>query len=181
VAIDVYRIRLDAQATAGCADRALHAILRARLGSSVELVRDANGKPHVAGVHFNVSHSSELAVIAVSDAAVGVDVEQHRAIADPSAFARRFHFAAVDPLELMRLWCRKEAWLKARGIGLAGVTERVDVRAAPPGWFIADLELAPGYAAAVAREGEPADVRIVDYIDDSAASGAAIIARKIST
>lgn len=138
-----------------------------------ELVRDGNGKPQLVGgaVHFNVSHSGELAVVAVSDAPVGVDIEQRRAIADPVAFARRFHFDSTDQRELMRLWCRKEAWLKARGIGLAGVTERMELH----GWFVADLAIADGYSAAVARAGAATEISVIAW------SGDATIARKIST
>jgi 4'-phosphopantetheinyl transferase superfamily len=137
------------------------------------LARDANGKPQLIGaaVHFNVSHSGELALVAVSDAPVGVDIEQQRAIADPVAFARRLHFETADPRELMRLWCRKEAWLKARGIGLAGVTEHMDLN----GWFVADLEIGAGYSAAVARAGAPTEICVIAW------SGEATIARKIST
>jgi 4'-phosphopantetheinyl transferase superfamily len=153
-------------------DLDVHSILCKYVGAP-ELVRDGNGKPQLVGgaLHFNLSHSGELALVAVSDAPVGVDIEQHRAIADPVAFARRLQFETTDPHELMRSWCRKEAWLKAQGIGLAGVTARMDLR----GWFVADLEIAAGYSAAVARAGEPTEISVIDW------SGAAIIARKIST
>jgi hypothetical protein len=149
----------------------VHSIL-CKYVDAPEIMRDANGKPQLVGgaAHFNVSHSGELALVAVSDAPVGVDIEQDRAIADPDAFARRLRFETTDPRELMRLWCRKEAWLKARGIGLAGVTERMDLRA----WFVADLEIAAGYSAAVARSGSPTTIRVIDW------SGDVTIARKIS-
>lgn len=162
--LDVYWLRRR--------DLDVHSILCNYVGAPV-ITRDGNGKPQLAGdeVHFNVSHSGELAVVAVSDAPVGVDIEQQRAIADPVAFARRLHFDTTDPHELMRLWCRKEAWLKARGIGLAGVTERMDLR----GWFVVDLAIADGYSAAVARAGSPTAICVIAW------SGDATIARKIST
>jgi phosphopantetheinyl transferase len=161
--LDVYWLR------GGALD--VHRILCKYVDAPV-VTRDTNGKPQLVGgaVHFNTSHSGELALVAVSDAPVGVDIEQQRAIADPVAFARRFHFETTDPHELMRLWCRKEAWLKARGVGLAGVTARMDLR----GWFVADLEIAAGYSAAVVRAGEPTEICVIDW------SGDATIARKIS-
>ncbi|HEX4454970.1 MAG TPA: 4'-phosphopantetheinyl transferase superfamily protein [Kofleriaceae bacterium] len=161
--LDVYRLRR--------AELDVHSILCKYVDAPV-VARDAAGKPQLVGgaIHFNLSHSGELAVVAVSDAPVGIDVEQQRAIADPAAFARRFQFDTTDQRELMRLWCRKEAWLKARGIGLAGVTARMDLR----GWFVADLELAAGYSAAVARAGSPMEICVIDW------SGDVTIARKIS-
>jgi phosphopantetheinyl transferase len=165
--LDVYWLRRG--------DLDVHSILCKYVDAPV-FTRDANGKPQLVGgaVHFNASRSGELAVVAVSDVPVGVDVEQHRAIADPAAFARRFYFDTTDQRELMRLWCRKEAWLKARGIGLAGVAERVSMHESPPGWFVADLESSGGYSAAVARSGSPTPIRVIDW------SGEATIARKIS-
>ena len=184
--IDIYRIRLDQPATSGCVDAVLHAILAARLGRPPQTAIGPHGKPFLTSgdLEFNVSHSGALALIAVSEAGpIGVDVEQHHALHDPAAFARRFftvdEAAGVggDPVALFRLWCRKEAWLKARGVGLVLPLDRVDVREAPPGWLLADLDVAPGYSAAVAREGAPAEIRL---IDDSVRSGEVAISRKIS-
>jgi 4'-phosphopantetheinyl transferase len=190
VAIDIYRIRLDGPAAPGCADGPLRAILAARLGTAPVIVRGPHGKPELAGreLEFNVSHSGELALIAVSDAGpIGVDVEQHRALPDPAAFARRFFSAGeaadagADLAALFRCWCRKEAWLKAQGVGLDLVRARTDLREAPAGWLLADLDVAPGYAAAVARAGAPAELRVLDHAsDDNRASGDAAIARTTS-
>jgi 4'-phosphopantetheinyl transferase len=185
VAIDVYRVRLDQPASSGCVDAVLQAILAARLGRPPQIAIGPHGKPYLAdgGLEFNVSHSGALALIAVSDGPIGVDVEQHHALHDPAAFARRFftpdEAASLgdDPAALFRLWCRKEAWLKARGVGLAFPLDQIDVREAPPGWLLADLDVGPGYSAAVAREGGPAEIHL---IDDSARSGDATISRMIS-
>lgn len=185
VAIDIYRIRLDRPAASGCADAVLHAILAERLGRPPQIAIGPHGKPYLVGgeLEFNASHSGALALIAVSDSGpIGVDVEQHHALHDPAAFARRFftrdEAASVgnDPAALFRLWCRKEAWLKAQGVGLVLPLDH-DVREAPPGWLLADLDVAPGYSAAVAREGASAEIRL---IDDSVRSGDVAISRKIS-
>jgi 4'-phosphopantetheinyl transferase len=100
---------------------------------------------------------------------------------------RRF-FSAAEVAEvgdelaaIYRIWCRKEAWLKARGVGLVMPLAAFDVRASPPGWFVADLDVAPGYAAAVARAGEPAPIRVIAYNDDSACDASPAIARNSST
>ncbi|HEY1816137.1 MAG TPA: 4'-phosphopantetheinyl transferase superfamily protein [Kofleriaceae bacterium] len=189
MAIDVYRIRLAHTAMPGCANAALRAIVAMRLGREVELAIDPRGKPQLAGreLEVNVSHSGELALIAISDAgAIGVDVEQVRPLHDARAFIKRF-FSAAEAAEagdelaaIFRTWCRKEALLKARGIGLVMPLAAVDVRSSPPGWLLADLDVAPGYAAAVARAGEPAELRIIDYSDDNVRDASPAIARNSS-
>lgn len=160
--ITVYRVRLGAAARSGSADAALHAILVHELGEAPEIARDGHGKPYLVGreLAFNVAHSGELAVIAIARGGVelGVDVEEHRDRIDVTAVARRFFTAAeaaavaAEPRQFFRLWCRKEAWLKARGTGLVGLPlSEVDMRVgAPPGWFLEDLAVGDGYSGAVA-------------------------------
>jgi 4'-phosphopantetheinyl transferase len=114
--------------------------LRALLGSftgqpprSVAIETGPSGKPRLAdadGLHFNVSHSGDLALICVSGRGpVGVDVESVRPVPSAGAIARR-RFAPVearfveegDPAEADRrfllCWTRKEAVVKAIGTGL---------------------------------------------------------------
>jgi 4'-phosphopantetheinyl transferase len=166
------------------------AILASRLGHPPVIALNPHGKPELVGetLAFNVSHSGVLAVIAVSDLGpIGVDLEEHAQLDDPAAIARRFFTPAEaayvdgDPAAFYRLWCRKEAWIKAQGTGLDALLDRVDVRAPPDGWMLVDIDIAAGYSAAIARRGEPVDVRVIDYAsDDSARSGVAIIARSTS-
>lgn len=96
------------------------------------------GKPQLAGaaVHFNVSHSEGLALIAVAAVEVGVDVESmQRAAFDINHLDRQICSAAeLQQLQglpaarrsaaLYRLWTQKEAWSKHSGHGL-----RLDFRA----------------------------------------------------
>lgn len=88
----------------------------------------AHGKPVLpGGPGFSLSHSGELVGVAVRpDGAVGLDVEQLRAVVDLPAMAAHTY----SPAELardraptqaafFRTWTRKEALLKATGDGLA--------------------------------------------------------------
>jgi 4'-phosphopantetheinyl transferase len=93
------------------------------------------GKPSIAAprakIAFNLSHSAELAVVAVaSPVRLGVDVEQLREVTDATAIAHSFFstaeaaaLAAVAPTDLDRAfltcWTRKEAFVKALGGGLS--------------------------------------------------------------
>lgn len=125
--------------------------LRSLLGNYLNLPpRDVpiafglNGKPQLAAgeLHFNLAHSGDLALIAITrHGAVGVDIEQLRPL--PSALqlaARNFH-----PLELaavraasdaersnvfLRCWTRKEAVIKAIGVGIGHPLHTFDVLAA---------------------------------------------------
>ena len=92
------------------------------------------GKPRLAqapALHFNLAHSDDTAVIAISNAGeVGVDVEVQREVPDASALAV-LHFTPEERNELasapadqvdrvfLRGWTRKEACLKAVGVGLS--------------------------------------------------------------
>ena len=115
------------------------------------------GGPHC--VKFNLSHSADLALIAVAwDAEVGVDVEHIRP-SDYSDIAR----SSFAPSEIAQLraaprhlqaraffssWTRREAYAKARGEGLP------DGPVEPRGqWTFFSLEPAPDYIATVAIEG----------------------------
>jgi len=129
--------------------------------SAIGLEAGARGKPRVVGgaVHYSLSHSGAVAVIAVGRAhPVGIDVERVRAL--PAAAALRFacftacernHLDALPgETELLRLWTRKEAVVKAIGDGLARPLGELEVLepCAVPGWRIMDVAPAPGYVGA---------------------------------
>lgn len=96
---------------------------------------DTHGKPRVVvpgggTLQFNLSHTRGLSVLAVSrQAEVGVDVEAAGRHVELLALARRY-FATPEVLALedlapgpqrelfFALWTLKEAWVKAKGLGL---------------------------------------------------------------
>lgn len=143
------------------ANDALRQILAVHLpeGAEVELVQGEHGKPRLArgGLEFNLSHSGEIALVAVSaEHPVGVDIEEVRPDRDPVALAERA--LAAEDVEAVReaapidrsavfhqRWARHEARLKCLGVGIfrASLLETDDLA-------VQDLEVAPGYAAAVA-------------------------------
>lgn len=93
------------------------------------------GRPEVSGhpspVSFNLAHSAGMVVCALShDGAVGVDVEhRHRPPTDPQIVRRFCSPAEIIDIErhgtdgwrdqFLRYWTLKEAYLKARGVGIA--------------------------------------------------------------
>jgi 4'-phosphopantetheinyl transferase len=113
-------------------------VLSDRLGIAARELRVSRtdmGKPVVAaGVHFNVSHSGDLILLALSDQrAVGVDVERKREVQRVQAMVKRWltarERADLDRLvqrgatpsdAFLRVWSLKEAGLKALGVGISG-------------------------------------------------------------
>lgn len=168
------------------AHAALRSILSGYLGiapSSVRFRTSAYGKPAIDGtpfLRFNLSHSGDLALCAIAgEREVGVDIEQIRSDLDWEGLARRFFSAeevaaleALDPgdrLEgFIRCWTRKEAYLKARGEGLALPLDSFSVLPAPDPsiaerWQIVDLTPAPAYVAALAVEGSVRMMHCTDW------------------
>jgi len=116
---------------------ALRGVLGAALGQpprSLRFVEGPHGKPALADqpppLRFNLSHSGELALLALSlDRELGVDLERRRHHLDHLGIARRYFApdelaalaalpAAQQETAFYRCWTRKEALLKAKGAGL---------------------------------------------------------------
>jgi 4'-phosphopantetheinyl transferase len=166
--------------------------------ADVRLVYGAHGKPALAPgtpgptVHFNVSHSQDLALLALGgDGPLGVDVEALRPLRDRAAIADRFFTPAEasviaslpDPeqdLAFFLCWTRKEAVLKAVGDGISLGLDRYQV-ACRPGeparvlevdgradlaaeWTMIDLRVAPGFAGALALRGSAPPFHL-DWLD----------------
>ena len=168
------------------------AVLRLRLAAclgvspkEVTFVTGPQGKPALAGDNsewqFNVSHTADLALIAISRRRVlGVDVETVTDRVSRDELASRFfsqdereaYFALPQPLQLtafFRIWTCKEAFLKATGLGLSFPLGRFSVSvapdqppsllhvrddpAAPERWSFVMPDVGPNFAAALAVEG----------------------------
>jgi 4'-phosphopantetheinyl transferase len=112
---------------------AAHAALRHLLGTRAVWVAGAHGKPALASPppHFNLSRRGSVALVGVSAThEIGVDVEPLQAMADADELAQ-LHFTprereavqcasgAARDLAFLRCWTRKEACMKATGLGLS--------------------------------------------------------------
>lgn len=106
---------------------------------------NAYGKPFLAdggAPTFNLSHSAGTGLLAVSDGgAIGVDIEQCRPLMAPDMIER--FFSASERLSLATLapdkklaaffacWTRKEAYIKAKGLGLSLALDAFSVECDP--------------------------------------------------
>ncbi len=117
---------------------ALRIILSGYLGADAAALAFATGprgKPVLTGhggVQFNLSHSAQMAMVAVGRCPVGIDVEKLRHLERLLDIARRqfsaAEFTALDALPegdrlgaFYRCWTRKEAYVKALGLGLSAL------------------------------------------------------------
>ena len=155
----------------------------------IQFQTNPHGKPRLVQngeIAFNLSHSADLALIAVtSHPAIGVDLERYRPRLEAEKIAKR-HFSESEVEILFDLpedqregafyacWTRKEAYIKARGEGLALGLKRFDVAFAPglrPGllksdegeaelkrWSFINLAPAPRCAAACVVEGQVSEL-----------------------
>lgn len=161
--------------------RQLLAAVTGRDPRAVRLVRDAcprcggpHGRPALddGSVHFSLSHSGPVALLALSATPVGVDIERRPEPGTVAGVARMLHpketaeLRALDDtassLAFARVWTRKEAYLKGLGTGLAGDSARdylgtgAHPAPAPDGWSIMDVTAPDGFAAALAvRDAAP--------------------------
>ena len=151
------------------------------------------GKPSLTGEHnlqFNMSHSHEVALVAVTrDAVIGVDVEYIRADFASEDIATRFFsrlevetFSSLPAEErvaaFFRCWARKEAYIKAIGKGLSQPLDGFDVTLAPADpaallrageddkvkWTLTDIAVGADYASALVVEGEPRQIYCWKFI-----------------
>ena len=118
---------------------------RARRAVSSRSDRTASRSCPGAALRFNLSHSGDRALIALAAGVeVGVDVERtarrSRAIERTLTAGERAAMRGADRhVELLQIWCRKEALAKAIGGGLGWAPEDFDT-SRPDGHVLADLD-----------------------------------------
>jgi 4'-phosphopantetheinyl transferase len=154
------------------------------------------GKPRLSrctdscDLRFNISHSADLAVLAVcSGFEVGVDLEKidtgipclelARLFFSPREFRELLTLAIEDQRDaFFRCWTRKEAYLKGCGRGFSLPADSFDVSllpGSPPlildhrtipdhkeNWIISDITAPQGYCAALAVEARAPVIRYMN-------------------
>lgn len=182
---------------------ALRRILAGRLGcdpAALKFDYTPRGKPFLAGamagqLHFNLAHSAELALIAVTTLApLGVDVERIRPMRDALSIAERFFSprelaalrgvpTAARDAAFFSLWSRKEAWLKATGDGIGDSLAKIEVAFLPAveprvlaiagdtavaaEWTLRPLHPAAGFVGALAIQRRSVSVQCWHFIAEA--------------
>lgn len=156
--------------------------------ASLEFSYGKYGKPSLSGgnlssgLGFNLSHSAGMAMYAIArERNLGVDVERVRQEFGGEDIASRY-FSTQEVGDLLTLpaearadgffqcWTRKEAYLKARGMGLQIPLGSFAVSLLPDRpaeflegvercWHLAAFDPAEGYVAAVVYDGAPCSIQ----------------------
>jgi len=157
--------------------------------SAITFERNGHGKPFLkdTDIEFNVSHSRDRLLVAVTTGrAIGVDIEFRRSGINMDAIAdrwfapeeREFFQGLEKPEEaFFDIWAKKEAYVKALGIG---IFKELNSFAVPLGdepgfpsigiydakgvkngeWFFQTLEIDPAYAAALVSKAPAVPVQL---------------------
>lgn len=131
--------------------------------AEVKFGKNEHGKPITDGMEFNLSHSGDIAVCAVSDKPVGIDIEAVREIrpdaAKRFASAEELEYIGGDQRRLFEIWTLKEAYFKCVGTGIGSdiksVTFTVDggyIRCSEPGFTCKFISIADGYICSVCEK-----------------------------
>jgi 4'-phosphopantetheinyl transferase len=156
-------------------------------------ITNTHWKPalHDQKLEFNLSHSGDFALIAIAqECKVGVDVERIRSGISSHVIAQQYfskrEFAELQSLPLEQreaafftCWTRKEAYIKAQGLGLSLPLESFDVSLSPEEpailratrpdpqeaarWTLFSLNVDPCYQAAAAVKGQGLEFRLWDW------------------
>ncbi|MEE2728859.1 MAG: 4'-phosphopantetheinyl transferase superfamily protein [Candidatus Latescibacterota bacterium] len=168
------------------------AVLRCLLSQYAEVAPEQlrfdygpHGKPELAstglapGLGFNMSHSGDVILYAVARGrSIGIDVEHERPRSNFMRIAERFfsveEYEALHafpdrdrPSAFFRCWTRKEAYVKARGDGIAAGLDTFSVSmdeepcllrsdegpAEVARWSMADIVVEDGYVSTLCAEG----------------------------
>ena len=136
-----------------------------------------NGKPEVKGICFNLSHSHNMVVCAISKKTVGCDLEKEESSEKEKIAERFFHGTETAYLknrkdEFFRLWTMKESYVKMTGEGLRLPLDQFEIRfeerakiyrdGRACACFIKEYEI-PGYRLTVCAE-ESEFASQVEYI-----------------
>lgn len=138
-----------------------------------------HGKPYIENnkaLHFNISHSRKMLMMAVSSRPVGVDVEQ---IANRSSMQKTvnryfadsekslYNLAADDQKHVFySIWTAKEALLKASGKGISVNLAEISAELGyewrnvecGQNFFVKNIPCPAGFCAAIAVEGQRAEI-----------------------
>lgn len=178
---------------------AAHVILREILSlyvntrpDSLQFTFSSHRKPELVSafaggkLHFNLSHSEDMAVYAVTTSGeVGIDIEiiqpQNKSDVAERFFsdAEKSALASLPPSQqtagFYQVWARKEAIIKANGKGLAIPLSSFSVsldkaletlQVEDKTWTLLPLDINAEYASALAAAVPPDKISLWDIIDD---------------
>jgi len=157
--------------------------------AEIKYKNNQHGKPllnHETPLNFNMSHSHNKAIIAVSsDAMIGVDIEfSDKKTGWEKIAPRYFHAEEINHLfaqpkdqqkqTFFQIWTRKEAFIKAIGTGFATslnsfsvIDKKINYQTNPSinneEWYRQDVEIDSPYIASVVQNTQIEKIRYYSY------------------
>lgn len=145
------------------------------LGNQFENIEyQKSGKPFLKDVFFNISHTENLVVCAITtDGEIGIDVEKVKQITldDFKTWFTSKEWAIIynapSPIKTFYwFWTRKESIIKALGVNLSDL-HKIELDASKNHFikngkkrWLKDLDFGPGYFGALCSEIEVKEIRI---------------------
>jgi 4'-phosphopantetheinyl transferase len=143
-----------------------------------EISRSETGKPFFKNSHwhFNISHSGDYVVCAVSDKnELGIDIQIHKAL-NISYYQRHFTenewhnlITATDSSKAFcRLWSQKEALMKADGRGLDIPLKTIIIESEKAtkidknSWFLTAIPIDKNYETYLATQYKPTQLKLIE-------------------
>ncbi len=126
--IDYYRFNKDKKLSAG-----VYLLLKKMLDEvdirDFKIKIDKNNKPYISNynnIYFNLSHSENMILCAISDMEVGVDIEYNDATIDLNIAKHYFFNKEYESIinsdnpsdEFFKYWVLKESYMKYTGLGM---------------------------------------------------------------
>lgn len=138
-----------------------------------ELKRRSNNKPYIeGGPHISITHSGKITMVGFStETELGVDIEAIKNI-EVETLSQHFHNDEYNFLEknhfdkrlFYKIWTRKEALLKAIGMGLINglgfLKVMDDIVYHSNDWYIADFQFIKGYHFAICTANKAPSMQI---------------------
>lgn len=137
--------------------------------------KEGSGCPQ-SPLQFNLSHSGERVMCAISSLEVGCDVEKIAAIEPEAArqvctkqeYEKLVSCRSRKEQEKMffRIWTRKESFMKATGLGFTLSPDSFSVYpfCSEPGYYFKEYDLSDGYCYAVCGQTDQFD-EIIRFVD----------------
>ena len=97
----------------------------ADIPTNARLATESVGKPYFDGIHFNLAQIGKIAVCAIADTEIGVDIELKSR--NNNAIAEKYYTDRERRYDMSYIWTRKEAVVKADGSGISAGIDTFDV------------------------------------------------------
>ena len=127
--IDRLKCVLDKHRSLAVGALLMYALAKSDISLSTPIKVEENGKPYLEGnpVYFNLSHSGNMVMCAISDMRVGCDIElmkkQPNLRVAKRFFAKEEYESIKENSDFYRLWTLKESYVKLNGEGIKGIAD----------------------------------------------------------